>query len=144
MKRRSLSDRTFCLVAAVLFPAIALSSCSGGKDSGMSVSASLLAELSGMASQGKVAYAHQDDLVYGHSWVVTDIDVDPIDRSDIKSVCGDYPYMVGFDLGGIELGDDSNLDGVPFNLMRKAALAHISRGGAVTFSWHLQIGRAHV
>ena len=44
--------------------------------------------------------------------------------------------MVGFDLGGIELGNEANLDGVPFGLMRKAALTHLERGGIVTFSWH--------
>ena len=85
---------------------------------------------------GKIAYGHQDDLVYGHSWVVTDVENDPLERSDVKAVTGRYPALVGFDLGGIELGADKNLDGVPFDLMRRAALKHIERGGMVTFSWH--------
>jgi mannan endo-1,4-beta-mannosidase len=44
--------------------------------------------------------------------------------------------LLGCDLGGIELGADKNLDGVPFDLMRRAAQKHAERGGIVTFSWH--------
>ena len=88
------------------------------------------------AENGQIAYGHQDDLVYGHSWCVTDVENDPLERSDVKAVAGNYPALVGFDLGGIELGDAQNLDGVPFDLMRRAALQHIERGGMVTFSWH--------
>ena len=88
------------------------------------------------AVSGKILYGHQDDLVYGHSWVVTDVENDPLERSDVKDVTGRYPAVIGFDLGGIELGDPCNLDGVPFDLMRRAALKHIERGGTVTFSWH--------
>ena len=86
--------------------------------------------------QGKIAYGHQDDLVYGHNWVVTDVENDPLERSDVRDVTGQYPMVVGFDLGGIEMGDKANLDSVDFNLMRLAAQTHIARGGIVTFSWH--------
>ena len=85
---------------------------------------------------GKILYGHQDDLVYGHNWVVTDLENDPLERSDVRDVAGKYPAIVGFDLGGIELGNARNLDGVPFDLMRRAALKHVERGGTVTFSWH--------
>ena len=87
-------------------------------------------------SEGKILYGHQDDLVYGHAWQVTDPEHDPLDRSDVKAVSGQYPAVVGFDLGGIELGWARNLDGVPFGLMRRAAQKQIERGGIVTFSWH--------
>ncbi len=85
---------------------------------------------------GKILYGHQDDLVYGHNWVVTDVTTDPLDRSDVKDVTGKYPAIVGFDLGGIERGDSLNLDGVPFELIARAAVTHVERGGIVTFSWH--------
>ena len=96
----------------------------------------LVHQLFALTESGQIAYGHQDDLVYGHSWVVDDPENDPIDRSDVKAVTGAFPMVVGFDLGGIELGEPANLDGVPFDLMRRAALAHIARGGIVTFSWH--------
>ena len=84
---------------------------------------------------GSTMYGHQDDLSYGHAWTPAD---DSCVRSDVREVCGDYPAIVGFDLGGIELGDSANLDGVGFDYMRKAAAAHADRGGIVTFSWHLR------
>ena len=94
------------------------------------------ASLAQYAREGKILYGHQDDPCYGHAWCVADWETDPLDRSDVKDVSGRYPAVVGFDLGGIELADSCNLDGVPFGLMRKAALAQVARGGVVTFSWH--------
>ena len=67
---------------------------------------------------------------------MTDVENDALERSDVRDVAGKYPAIVGFDLGGIELGNACNLDGVPFDLMRRAALKHVERGGTVTFSWH--------
>ena len=98
----------------------------------------LATKLAGLADSGKVMYGHQDDLSYGHSWKVEDWENDDLKRSDIKDVSGEYPSVIGFDLGGIELGNKENLDGVPFGLIRKATLKHIARGGAVTYSWHLR------
>ena len=43
---------------------------------------------------------------------------------------------MGFDLGGIEVGDEKNLDSVPFTRIREELLAHHRRGGIVTLSWH--------
>ena len=96
----------------------------------------LVAKLYSHVAAGEKLYGHQDDLSYGHSWGVTDWENDPLDRSDVKEVSGHYPAIVGFDLGGIELADSCNLDGVHFGLMRRAAIAHVDRGGIVTLSWH--------
>ena len=96
----------------------------------------LVKQLFSYVENGQIAYGHQDDLVYGHAWKVEDIDNDPLERSDVKAVCGAYPMVVGFEIGGIELGWDKSIDKVPFDLMRRAALTHIERGGIVTFSWH--------
>ena len=49
---------------------------------------------------------------------------DPLERSDVKAVCGAYPLVAGFELGGIEKGDSASLDGVPFQLIRRAAVIH--------------------
>ena len=114
-----------------------LAACSGGsKKTVETPKEQLVHRLFTYAEQGKIAYGHQDDLAYGHNWVVTDWENDPLERSDVKAVTGKYPAVVGFDLGGIELGHAKNLDGVPFGLMRKAAQKHVERGGIVTFSWH--------
>ena len=80
--------------------------------------------------QKGIMYGHQDDPMYGLTWEYAP------DSSDVKNVCGDYPAVMGFDLGGIEMGDAKNLDSVPFTRMREEALKHYQRGGIVTFSWH--------
>lgn len=75
-------------------------------------------------------YGHQDDPFYGITWQWEK------DRSDTKELVGDYPAVMGFDLGGIEMGDIKNLDSVPFNWIREEAIKHVARGGIITFSWH--------
>ena len=111
---------------------VAVAGCGGA----LSPAADLAERLSEAARSGRFYYAHQDDCCYGHFWKVEDPATDDISRSDVKAVCGSAPAMLGFDLGGIELGDKANLDGVDFDFMRRAAVKHCSEGGMVTFSWH--------
>ena len=118
------------LVAALLIAACT------PKAPAVSPAEALLERLNTSVAYGKILYGHQDDLCYGHAWKVEDWRNDSVERSDIKDVAGKYPAIVGFDLGGIEMGDSLNLDGVPFGLIRKAAQAHVERGGIVTLSWH--------
>ena len=90
------------------------------------------------ADAGRHMYAMQDALCYGQGWHIEEEDLltDPIDKSDISLVCGDFPAIAGFELGDLELDRKCNLDGVNFEFMRKAATTHAERGGIVTFSWH--------
>ena len=117
--------------------ALSIMGCCGTKQTATPAE-ELRARLDAAAAEGKFYYAHQDDAVYGHSWKVEDVANDPLERSDVKSVCGSEPGIVGFDLGGIEMGDRANLDSVNFDLMRRAAVNHVAKGGIVTFSWHLR------
>lgn len=89
----------------------------------------LINRMAALQRQG-VMIGHQDDPVYGCSWKWDE------GRSDVKEVCGDYPAVMGFDLGDLELGHDKNLDGVPFDRMRREIIAQHERGGIVTLSWH--------
>jgi hypothetical protein len=73
---------------------------------------------------------HQDDPFYGIGWAYED------GKSDVKLTVGDYPAVMGFELGGIEMGDEKNLDSVPFTRIHDELLAHVKRGGIVTISWH--------
>ncbi|MDR0894131.1 MAG: glycoside hydrolase family 26 protein [Prevotellaceae bacterium] len=75
-------------------------------------------------------FGHQDDTVYGIGW-----DGAP-EQSDVKRVCGDYPAVMGFDLGQLELDDTLNLDKVPFASIRREIINQYQRGGLVTLSWH--------
>ena len=73
---------------------------------------------------------HQDDPFYGLSWEWE------FGKSDVLATVGDYPAVMGFDLGGIEMGDAKNLDSVPFTRIHDELIAHHQRGGIVTVSWH--------
>ena len=98
----------------------------------------LLANLKAMGDSAVYMFGHHDDTVYGIGWEADYNNDSTIhQRSDVKSVCNDYPALLSFDLGHIELGDSVNLDGVPFQRMRQEIIKHFDRGGMVTLSWHL-------
>lgn len=80
-----------------------------------------------------VLFGHQDDLFYGKHWNRWETGEE---RSDIRAVAGDYPAVLGIEIGGIEHGDSLSIDRVPFEMMRKAVAEHARRGGVVTVSWH--------
>jgi mannan endo-1,4-beta-mannosidase len=76
-------------------------------------------------------FGHQDDPLYGIGWEGDD------GRSDVKSVVGDYPAVMGFDLGRIELGSEKNIDNVSFEKIRQEIIRQYQRGGMITMSWHV-------
>ncbi|MFV0346032.1 MAG: glycoside hydrolase family 26 protein [Bacteroidales bacterium] len=93
------------------------------------VKGALLQSLKDIPSQG-IMFGHHDDPLYGIGW---DGDAE---RSDVKSVCGDYPALMSFDIGHLELGNDYSLDSVSFDRIRKEIIAQYNRGGMITISWH--------
>jgi mannan endo-1,4-beta-mannosidase len=90
----------------------------------------LLENLMEISKKG-IMFGHQDDPVYGIGWNGDS------NRSDVKSVCGDYPAVMGFDLGHLELGRTHNLDSVSFDRIRFEIQQQFKRGGMITLSWHL-------
>lgn len=91
--------------------------------------ANLLANLKKLSSRG-IMFGHHDDTVYGIGWEGDE------GRSDVQSVCGDYPAVISFDLGELELGGEANLDKVPFEKLRKEIINQYQRGGMISLSWH--------
>lgn len=89
----------------------------------------LLQRLRSLRTNG-IMFGHQDDPFYGLGWKWDR------GRSDVLAVAGDYPAVMGFELGGIEMGDAKSLDSVPFVRIREELLAHVRRGGIATISWH--------
>ena len=135
LKTRILSR--LCVAATLVCPAAAMA----GQDAGAGAvnenvrtrtheAEAMLAALKALPEQGVFMFGHHDDPMYGIGWV------GDADRSDVKSVCGDWPAVMSFDLGHLELGHDKNLDGVPFDRIRKESVAQYERGGMVSFSWH--------
>ena len=109
----------------------------------------LLQRLQKLEQKG-VMYGHQDDPFYGTTWSRIHPELpyfpevynqqpttnNPQPLSDTYLTVGDYPAVMGFDLGGIELADDKNLDGDPFEWIREEIRKHYERGGIITISWH--------
>ena len=93
------------------------------------VAQQLFNRLDTLRQQGYM-FGHQDDPMYGLTWAYEK------DSSDVKNTCGDYPAVMGFELGGIEMGDEKSLDSVPFTRITEEVVNHHLRGGIVTLSWH--------
>lgn len=116
----------------VAIAALAIASCTDKKHSeemNTTPAQALYSRLDALKDKGYM-YGHQDDPFYGITWEWEK------DRSDTKELVGDYPGVMGFEIGGIEMGDLKNLDSVPFNWMQEEIIAHHMRGGIVTISWH--------
>jgi len=111
--------------------ALVLTACNGQKaaETELTTAEQLEQRLDTLRIRGYMA-GHQDDPFYGVTWEWE------YGRSDIKDLTGDYPAVMGFDLGGIEMGDEKNLDSVPFSRISEQLVAHVARGGVVTLSWH--------
>ncbi len=109
----------------------------GNKEEKVKTAADLLAERLQTLQQKGYMMGHQDDPFYGVTWSgIEDPSKPEPGRSDVLETVGDYPGVMGFDLGGIELGDAKNLDSVPFTRIHDEIIAHYERGGIVTISWH--------
>lgn len=83
------------------FIVLMIGACSlGKKDTGIetlrTVETDLLFGKLKQVSQTGFMFGHQDATVYGIGW-----DGDSA-RSDVKSVCGDYPAVCGWEIGRIE------------------------------------------
>ncbi|MCC5928014.1 MAG: beta-mannosidase [Cyclobacteriaceae bacterium] len=89
----------------------------------------LLTNLREIAKKG-IMFGHQDALAYGVNWK------NKKGRSDVKSVVGDFPAVVGWDIGHLELGREQNLDSVSFKDMRRWIKKVYQSGGVNTISWH--------
>ena len=131
----------------IIAAALALCSCGGNQhkasdplaDSGRTArTEQLLENLKALGDSAVYLFGQHDATVYGIGWEADYTNDSTVHtRSDVKSVCNDFPALLSFDLGHIELGDERNLDGVPFSRIRQEIFAHYDRGGMITLSWHL-------
>lgn len=78
----------------------------------------------------QIMFGQHDATVYGYTWR------DIPGRCDVQEITGDYPAIISFDLGKIELGSDTQIDDVPQASMRREIVAQYERGGLVSLSWH--------
>lgn len=77
-------------------------------------------------------FGHQNTTAYGVNWI------NEPDRSDVKDITGSYPALFGWDIGELETGATSNLDGISFSFIREQIKASYRRGAVSTISWHMR------
>ena len=119
-----------------LFLTVMVVACSQKEVKEKTVAEQLAERLQTLQQKGYMM-GHEDAPFYGVTWPGTYAnDSAETGRCDVKETCGDYPAVMGFDLGGIEMGDAKNLDSVPFTRIHDEVIAHHERGGIVTISWH--------
>jgi mannan endo-1,4-beta-mannosidase len=80
-------------------------------------------------SEDHILFAHQHDTEYGHGWVGDK------DRSDVKSVTGSYPAMVGIDFSGLSGVSDEAIERTK-SALKKNVVDTYNRGGITTVAWH--------
>ena len=124
---------SFSLSLAIVFFVVGISSAQIDKNATQSTK-NLYSGLKRSASKG-VIFGQQDALAYGLNadksrWIGDE------NRSDIRTISGEHPGLVGYDLGHLELDSANNLDGVPFSRIKTDIRKNYERGGVNTISWH--------
>ena len=78
-----------------------------------------------------ILFGHQHATEYGHGWEGDE------DRSDVKSVTGSHPAVIGADFSGMANSNlpDSIIEKTKQSL-RKSIAATYNRGGVTTVAWH--------
>ncbi len=76
-----------------------------------------------------ILFGHQHATEYGHGWS------GEVDRSDVKSVTGSHPAVIGVDLGGLTSSPDSVYQQVLKQLQQNITDTY-DRGGVTTVAWH--------
>ena len=80
-------------------------------------------------SATNILFGHQHATEYGHGWSGDK------DRSDVKSVTGSHPAVIGVDFMGLS-GRPANEIEYNKALLRKNIADTYNRGGVTTISWH--------
>ena len=80
-------------------------------------------------SKEHILFGHQHALEYGHGWS------NEPNRSDVKSVTGSHPAVVGIDFSGFS-GQSNEAIEKTKETLKKNVIDTYERGGITTVSWH--------
>lgn len=80
-------------------------------------------------SEKHTLFGHQHATEYGHGWS------GDADRSDVKSVTGSHPAVIGVDIMGFS-GRPENEIATAKAQLKKNVIATYERGGVTTVAWH--------
>ncbi|HKC37255.1 MAG TPA: glycosyl hydrolase [Chitinophagaceae bacterium] len=80
-------------------------------------------------SEKHILFGHQHATEYGHGWYGDE------NRSDVRSVTGSHPAVIGVDFSGLYGSADSIMERTKASL-RKIIADTYNRGGVITVAWH--------
>lgn len=80
-------------------------------------------------SKKHILFGHQHALEYGHGWSNEE------NRSDVKSVTGSHPAVIGIDFSGFSGHPKEEIEKTTA-ILKKNVIATYERGGITTVSWH--------
>ena len=80
-------------------------------------------------SKNHILFGHQHATEYGHGWYGDE------NRSDVRSVTGSHPAVIGVDFSGLSGIPENEIEKTKTQL-RKTIADTYNRGGVVTISWH--------
>jgi mannan endo-1,4-beta-mannosidase len=80
-------------------------------------------------SQDHILFGHQHATEYGHGWYGGE------NKSDVKSVTGSHPAVIGIDFSGLSGHSAEEIEKNKADLRKQIADTY-DRGGVVTVAWH--------
>src|SRR4051812_5140239 len=80
-------------------------------------------------SKDHTLFGHQHATEYGHGWYGGE------NKSDVKSVVGSHPAVIGVDLSGFSGRSPEEIEKAKADV-RKTVIDTYNRGGVTTVSWH--------
>lgn len=80
-------------------------------------------------SKQHILFGHQHATEYGHGWSAD------VDRSDVKSVTGSHPAVIGVDCSGLSGKPEDEIEKNKISLQQNIEATY-NRGGISTVSWH--------
>ncbi|WP_409021882.1 glycoside hydrolase family 26 protein [Dyadobacter sp. LHD-138] len=83
----------------------------------------------GELSKTNILFGHQHATEYGHGWA------GDADRSDVKSVSGSHPAVIGVDLSGLSGRPAEDIQKTS-EALRQHVVDTYNRGGITTVAWH--------
>lgn len=84
----------------------------------------------GLLSEKHILFGHQHATEYGHGWVGVDYT-----KSDVKSVTGSHPAVIGVDFSGLSGRPDADIEKTKEALIKNIEATY-NKGGVTTVSWH--------
>ena len=80
-------------------------------------------------SENNILFGHQHATQYGHGWYGDD------NRSDVKSITGSHPGVIGVDFSGLYGSSEEVVEKQKLSLIKYISEAY-NRGGVITAAWH--------